>query len=102
MNGAEVYLQNKYCSKEDKTTELVTKYAYLVKKIALHLKSRLPHSVQLDDLIQSGMIGLLDASNNFDGSHLRPLPVSGSEGRCLTKYEAVTGHLGLFTRIPER
>jgi len=68
MNGAEVYLQNKYCSKEDKTTELVTKYAYLVKKIALHLKSRLPHSVQLDDLIQSGMIGLLDASNNFDGS----------------------------------
>ena len=95
MNGAEVYLQNKYCSKEDKTTELVTKYAYLVKKIALHLKSRLPHSVQLDDLIQSGMIGLLDA-------HLRPLPVSGSEGRCLTKYEAVTGHLGLFTRIPER
>ena len=84
MNGAEVYLQNKYSSKEDKTTELVTKYAYLVKKIALHLKSRLPHSVQLDDL------------------HLRPLPVSGSEGRCLTKYEAVTGHLGLFTRIPER
>ena len=68
MNGAEVYLQNKYCSKEDKTTELVTKYAYLVKKIALHLKSRLPHSVQLDDLIQSGMIGLLDASNKFDGS----------------------------------
>ena len=52
MNGAEVYLQNKYSSKEDKTTELVTKYAYLVKKIALHLKSRLPHSVQLDDLIQ--------------------------------------------------
>ena len=52
MNGAEVYLQNKYSSKEDKTTELVTKYAYLVKKIALHLKSRLPHSVQLDDLIR--------------------------------------------------
>ena len=68
MNGAEVYLQNKYSSKEGKTTELVTKYTYLIKKIALHLKSRLPHSVQLDDLIQSGMIGLLDASNNFDGS----------------------------------
>ena len=68
MNGAKIYSQNRYSSKEDKTRELVTRYAPLVKKIALHLKARLPHSVQVDDLIQSGMIGLLDASNNFDDS----------------------------------
>ena len=66
MNGAQIYSRNKLSSGRDKATELVTKYAYLVKKIALHLKSRLPESVQLDDLIQSGMIGLLDSSKNFD------------------------------------
>lgn len=30
--------------------------------------ARLPASVQLDDLLQSGMIGLLEASSKFDGS----------------------------------
>jgi RNA polymerase sigma factor for flagellar operon FliA len=39
-----------------------------VKRIAYHLLARLPASVQVDDLIQSGMIGLLEASNNFDHS----------------------------------
>ncbi len=47
---------------------LVVQHAGLVKKIAHHLKGRLPASVQLDDLIQSGMIGLLEASKNFDGN----------------------------------
>lgn len=57
--------------KSDKKTmkekdELVIKYAGLVKRIAYHIMSRLPPSVQVDDLIQSGMIGLLDAAKNYD------------------------------------
>lgn len=48
--------------------ELVTTYAPLVKRIAYHLMTRLPPAVQVDDLIQSGMIGLLDASRNYDPS----------------------------------
>jgi len=48
--------------------ELVTTYAPLVKRIAYHLMTRLPPAVQVDDLIQSGMIGLLDASLNYDPS----------------------------------
>jgi len=48
--------------------ELVTVYASLVKRIAYHLMSRLPPSVQVDDLIQAGMIGLLEASGNYDAS----------------------------------
>ena len=48
--------------------ELVTRYAPLVKRIAYHLISRLPPSVQADDLIQSGMIGLLEATRNYDPS----------------------------------
>ncbi len=45
----------------------VADYAYLVKRIALHLIARLPASVQLDDLIQAGSIGLLEAAQKFDG-----------------------------------
>jgi len=48
--------------------ELVRTYAPLVKRIAYHLMTRLPPAVQVDDLIQAGMIGLLDASRNYDPS----------------------------------
>lgn len=49
--------------------QVVVDYAPLVRRIATHLIARLPPSVQLDDLIQVGMIGLLDAANNFDSGH---------------------------------
>lgn len=51
---------------EKKYEQLVTQYASLVKRIAYHIMSRLPPSVQVDDLIQSGMIGLLEAARNYD------------------------------------
>ena len=41
--------------------QLVQRFAPMVKRIACHLMARLPASVQLDDLIQNGMLGLLDA-----------------------------------------
>lgn len=47
---------------------LVEDYAPLVKRIAYHMLARLPSSVQVDDLIQAGMIGLLEASRKFDHS----------------------------------
>ncbi len=46
--------------------ELVMRHATLVKRIAYHLLNRLPPNVQADDLIQAGMIGLLEASRNYD------------------------------------
>jgi RNA polymerase sigma factor for flagellar operon FliA len=46
--------------------DLVTRHAGLVKRIAYHLMSRLPPNVQADDLIQAGMLGLLEASRNYD------------------------------------
>ncbi|MGD0465936.1 MAG: RNA polymerase sigma factor FliA [Gammaproteobacteria bacterium] len=45
---------------------VIQKYANLVKKIAHHLLGRLPPSVQSEDLIQAGMIGLLEAYRNYD------------------------------------
>lgn len=47
---------------------LVKTHAILVKRIAHHLLGRLPHSVQLDDLIQAGMLGLLEAARHYDSS----------------------------------
>ena len=48
--------------------DFVKQYAPLVKRIAYHLMVRLPASVEVDDLIQVGLIGLMDAINRFDGS----------------------------------
>ncbi|KKO47012.1 RNA polymerase sigma 70 [Arsukibacterium ikkense] len=52
----------------DQMQQLVERHAPLVKRIAYHLMARLPASVLVDDLIQSGMIGLIEAAKNFDGS----------------------------------
>lgn len=46
--------------------QLVQRLAPLVKRIAYHLMARLPSSVQVDDLIQNGMVGLLDAMGRFE------------------------------------
>ncbi len=48
--------------------QLIEKYAQLVKRIAQHLMGRLPPCVQTEDLMQAGMIGLLEAWKNFDPS----------------------------------
>lgn len=44
----------------------VEHFVPLVKRIAHHLMSRLPPSVQFDDLFQNGMLGLLDAMDRFE------------------------------------
>ena len=45
--------------------KLVVEHAELVKRIAYHLVSKMPQHVEVDDLIQAGMIGLLSAAQNF-------------------------------------
>jgi RNA polymerase sigma factor FliA len=54
--------------KTDKN-QLLTEHAPLVKRLAYQLKAKLPPSVEVDDLIQAGMIGLLDAVNRYEESH---------------------------------
>jgi RNA polymerase sigma factor for flagellar operon FliA len=46
--------------------DLVTRNVTLVKRIAHHLAARLPSTVDVDDLMQAGMVGLLEAAGNFD------------------------------------
>jgi RNA polymerase sigma factor for flagellar operon FliA len=45
--------------------DLVERHAALVKRIAYHLAGRLPSCVEVDDLIQAGMIGLLEAAGHY-------------------------------------
>lgn len=46
----------------------IGEYAGLVKRIAQHMLARMPSCVQLEDLIQAGMVGLLEASQKYDPS----------------------------------
>jgi len=62
VNGVATYSSAQSALHED----MVEQHAPLVKRIACHLINRLPASVQLEDLIQAGMIGLLEASRNYD------------------------------------
>lgn len=63
---------NMYKACAPKGEDLVLAHLGLVKRVALHLKARIPAFMELDELIQVGMIGLLEASRAFD-------PVKGLE-----------------------
>ena len=49
--------------------QCLREYAQLVKRLAHQMMSRLPSSVQIDDIIQAGMMGLLDAAGRYDEFH---------------------------------
>jgi RNA polymerase sigma factor for flagellar operon FliA len=55
-----------YGTCKPKGEDLVMAHLGLVKRVALHLKARIPAFMELDELIQVGMIGLLEASRAFD------------------------------------
>ena len=44
----------------------ISEFAPLVRRMAHHLAAKLPASVQIDDIIQAGMIGLMDAASRFE------------------------------------
>lgn len=48
--------------------EVIQDFSYLVMRIARHVASRVPSMIQIDDLVQAGMIGLIEAFNRFDYS----------------------------------
>ena len=62
MTGVSAYSQRPSARE---TEALVMRHAELVKRIAYHLAGRLPASVEVDDLIQAGMLGLLEAAANY-------------------------------------
>ena len=59
-----------YSSEQDSESQSIdiSRKIELVKKIALYLKARIPDYFEAEDLIQIGMIGLIEANKNFDPS----------------------------------
>jgi RNA polymerase sigma factor for flagellar operon FliA len=49
--------------------QCLREYSHLVKRIAHQMMARLPYSVQIDDIIQAGMMGLLDAASRYSEIH---------------------------------
>jgi RNA polymerase sigma factor for flagellar operon FliA len=47
---------------------LIKQYQPLVRRLAHHMMAKLPASVEVDDLIQVGLIGLSDALSRFEAS----------------------------------
>jgi len=64
MNGIAAYA----VQQPNYTDDMVERHAPLVKRIACHLINRLPDSVQLEDMVQAGMIGLLEATGKYDAT----------------------------------
>jgi len=62
MSGVNAY---EACMPAQDSDALVRRHAELVKRIAYHLAGRLPSSVEVADLIQAGMLGLLEAATNY-------------------------------------
>lgn len=50
-------------------SDFARQYAPLVRRIAHQIIARLPANVELDDLIQAGMMGLMDALQKFAAEH---------------------------------
>ncbi|OGS77108.1 MAG: RNA polymerase sigma factor FliA [Gallionellales bacterium GWA2_55_18] len=49
--------------------QCLREYSHLVKRIAHQMMTKLPYSVQIDDIIQAGMMGLLDAASRYSEIH---------------------------------
>ena len=59
------------CSRQEQE-QLVLEHLGEVKQIARNILRRLPNFVQLDDLVQAGSIGLIDAARRFGPAHKIP------------------------------
>jgi RNA polymerase sigma factor FliA len=65
---------------------LVRAHLPMVKRVAYHMMTRLPACVEVDDLIQAGLMGLLDAVDRFDseqGAHFETYATQRIRGAML-------------------
>lgn len=62
MQGVDFYEEN---AGNATLEQFVLEYKPLVKKIALHIKRRLPSHIDLEDLLQAGFVGLLEARKHY-------------------------------------
>jgi RNA polymerase sigma factor for flagellar operon FliA len=66
MAAAPIAMYESTRSGGQEQNRLVLDHMDLVKRVALHLRPRIPPYMELDELIQVGMVGLIEASRAFD------------------------------------
>lgn len=66
--GYQAYADALLTSEPGGENAAVLQHIGLVHKTALHIKARLPDHVELEELVQIGMVGLLEAAKSFDAS----------------------------------
>src|SRR5579872_7230200 len=54
---------------EDERERLILEHLPQVRLIARRIQERLPENISLDDLVSTGVVGLIAAIDNFDASH---------------------------------
>jgi len=47
--------------------QMIQQHSDLVRRIAYHLAARLPPSVDVEDLVQAGLVGLIEAAQHYNG-----------------------------------
>lgn len=67
MTAAELAYKNSSTSLNDRD-DLVLQELPQVYHIAARIRERLPQQVELEDLVSAGVVGLIEATRNFDGS----------------------------------
>ena len=55
-----------YEQTHNRDEELILAHLGMVKRVAVHLKARIPPFMEVDELVQVGMIGLIEAARAFD------------------------------------
>ncbi|MEZ7812717.1 MAG: FliA/WhiG family RNA polymerase sigma factor [Paracoccaceae bacterium] len=59
-------MQNKYAEQVQRPEDLIAEHMQLVRKLAFYFHSRVRGAVEVEDLIQIGYIGLIDASKKYE------------------------------------
>src|SRR6185437_8070249 len=54
---------------DDERERLILEHLSQVRLIARRIQERLPENISLDDLVSTGVVGLISAIDNFDPSH---------------------------------
>src|SRR4029079_16289333 len=54
---------------EEEREQLILEHLPQVRLIARRIQERLPESISLDDLVSTGVLGLISAIDNFDPAH---------------------------------
>ncbi len=96
MTSAQMYQSNQH---QDELTKLVCDYGPLVNRIAEQIKYKCPPGIELDDLIQCGIIGLLQAKNEYSPERGASFKTYATMKIRYAIYEGLRAHSGITRDI---